>query len=334
MRPLAEVLRETPGSLAQAFEPSAAASLPADQDSLDALNLAFMSDGAVVGIHGGSSGRPLLIVQARTSAAAHHVAGRNLVHVHEGAEVVLVEAHVTLGAARGKPLGSFVTDVSVGEKAHVTHVQCLGSGTASGETHLSRWNVRLAKDARYRGFHLTSDVALARNEVNVLFEGRGARLDMSGCFLGRDSEHIDETLVIDHAVPGCESRELFKGVLEGRARGIFQGKVIVRQDAQKTDGKQMAQALMLSPDAEFDSKPELEIYADDVVCGHGSTAAELDTDLLFYMRARGIPLDQARAMLIESFVGETFDKIENEAVREAVSAVAVGWLHRVAQDAR
>ena len=115
-------------------------------------------------------------------------------------------------------------------------------------------------------------------------------------------------------------------MLADRARGVFQGKVIVRPDAQKSDGKQMAQALMLSPDAEFDSKPELEIYADDVVCGHGSTAAELDEDMMFYMRARGIPPEEARELLIEGFIGEALDKIEDEAVREALAAIAKGRL--------
>jgi Fe-S cluster assembly protein SufD len=152
--------------------------------------------------------------------------------------------------------------------------------------------------------------------------GEGARLDVSGAFLGRGSEHTDTTLVIDHAVPGCESRELFKGVLADRAHGVFQGKVIVRPNAQKSDGKQMAQALMLSEEAEFDCKPELEIHADDVVCGHGSTAAELDADHLFYLRARGIPLEEARALLIESFIGEAIDKVEHEAARDAFAAIA------------
>jgi Fe-S cluster assembly protein SufD len=197
-------------------------------------------------------------------------------------------------------------------------------------THLGSWRVHLGQDAVYRGFHLTSDLALARNDASVTFTGPGAKLDFSGCFLGRGREHVDSTLVVDHAVPGCESRELFKGVLDDRARGIVQGKVIVRPHAQKTDGKQMAQALILSPDAEFDSKPELEIYADDVVCGHGSTAAELDEELLFYCRSRGIPLDDARALLIESFVGEAFDKIEDEAVRQALLGTALDWLHRKA----
>ena len=134
-------------------------------------------------------------------------------------------------------------------------------------------------------------------------------------------------------MPACESRELFKGVLEDEARGIFQGKVIVRPDAQKTDGKQMAQVLMLSPYAEFDSKPELEIYADDVVCGHGSTSADLDEDLLFYCRSRGIPEAEARGLLIESFVGEALAKVEREDVREALTQVARGWLADAAKRA-
>jgi len=132
-------------------------------------------------------------------------------------------------------------------------------------------------------------------------------------------------------VPHCESRELFKGVLDNAGRGIFQGKIIVRPHAQKTDGKQMAQALMLSSDAEFDSKPELEIYADDVVCGHGSTSAELDEDMLFYCKSRGIPDNEARALLIESFIGEALDKVEHEGVREALSTMARDWLSAAAK---
>ena len=123
--------------------------------------------------------------------------------------------------------------------------------------------------------------------------------------------------MVDHKVPGCESRELFKGVLADRARGVFQGKIIVRPGADKTDGKQMARALLLSQDAEFDTKPELEIYADDVACGHGATAAALDEDLMFYCRSRGIPEAEARALLIEAFIGDAIDKVERRgAVRD------------------
>ena len=192
--------------------------------------------------------------------------------------------------------------------------------------HLANWLVDVGANADYRGFQFTSGVTLARNGLAVTFKGEDAKIDLSGVFLARKTQHVDTTLVVDHAVPACLSRELFKGVLEDEARGIFQGKVIVRPDAQKTDGKQMAQVLMLSPNAEFDSKPELEIYADDVVCGHGSTSADLDEDLLFYCRSRGIPEAEARALLIESFVGEALAKIEREDVREALTEWRGGWL--------
>jgi Fe-S cluster assembly protein SufD len=127
-------------------------------------------------------------------------------------------------------------------------------------------------------------------------------------------------------VPACTSRELFKLVLDDEARGIFQGKVVVLPDAQKTDGKQMAQALLLSETAEFDSKPELEIFADDVVCGHGATSGQIDDELLFYLKSRGLPEQEARALLIQAFVGETFAVVENEALQEAFNAAAAEWL--------
>ncbi len=290
-----------------------------------ALNTAFMSDGVLLKVRKDQDpGKPVLLVHARTAAVPTAMAVRNVISLEPGARLSLVEAHVTLdGAARGA-LANVVTDVTLGDGATCDHVKSLADTT--GSTHLATWTTKLGKDATYRGFQLTASPALARNDINITFSGEGGKLDLSGAFLARGTEHIDTTLVVDHAVPHCESRELFKGVLDGRAHGIFQGKIIVRPDAQKTDGKQMSQALMLSPDAQFSSKPELEIYADDVVCGHGATCTEIDADLLFYCRSRGIPPDVARAMLTESFIGEAVEKIENEAVREAIGTLAIGWL--------
>jgi Fe-S cluster assembly protein SufD len=296
-----------------------------DQGTVVALNRAFMTDGVMLKVRKDQDpGKPVLLVHVRGAAEPGAIAVRSVVSVEAGAKLTLIEAHVALdGAAQGN-LTNAVTDVDVADGAACTHIKSLVD--RAGATHLATWNVRLGKDAAYRGFQLTASPALARNDINVTFNGEGSKLDLSGGFLARGSEHIDTTLVVDHAVPGCESRELFKGVLDGRAHGVFQGKIIVRPDAQKTDGKQMSQALMLSPDAQFSSKPELEIYADDVVCGHGATCTEIDADMMFYCRSRGIPPDVARAMLTESFIGEAVDKIEDEAVREAISAMAVGWL--------
>jgi Fe-S cluster assembly protein SufD len=291
------------------------------QEAVDALNTAFMTDGAVVRIADKAKlAKPLLLVFLRAGREPRLVTVRNVVRVGAGAQATIVEAHVALpGAATGQ--ANALTSIEVGESASVLHAKLTLEG--AGTTHLASWRATLGAEAIYRIFQLTAGTGLVRNHVAPTFAGEGARFDFAGCFLGRDAEHIDTTMVVDHAVPGGTSRELMKGVLAGRARGVFQGKVIVRPDAQKTDGKQMAQALMLSEEAEFDSKPELEIFADDVVCGHGSTAAQLDDDLLFYLRSRGVPLAQARALLVESFVGEAFDKIDDERLREALLAIAL-----------
>ena len=227
------------------------------------------------------------------------------------------------GAAKDAQLNT-LSEVTVGRAATLHHAKV--AVDEGSNVHLGNWDVTLDAKATYRGFQFSTGLGLARNDINIVFAGEGGKLDLSGAYLVRGSEHVDTTLVVDHAVPACESRELFKGVLDGHGRGIFQGKIIVQPDAQKTDGKQMSQALMLSEDAEFDSKPELEIFADDVVCGHGATSAELDPDMLFYCRSRGIPESEARALMIESFIGEAIDKVEHPEVRTALMVFAKNWL--------
>jgi Fe-S cluster assembly protein SufD len=298
------------------------------QEAVIALNTAFMTDGALVRVAKGTQlTKPLLLICVRAGSGPRLVTTRNLIRIGEAAKATLIEAHVALpDAAAGQ--ANTLSQIVVGDGASLTHVKCTLDGT--GTTHVASWMAALGAQSSYRAFQLTAGTGLVRNHLAVTFEGEGAKLDISGSFLGRGAEHIDTTLVVDHAVPGCESRELFKGVLADKARGVFQGKVIVRPDAQKTDGKQMAQALMLSEDAEFDSKPELEIHADDVICGHGSTAAEIDPDMLFYLRSRGVPMEEARGLLIQSFVGEALDKVEDERLREALAAIAKARLAALA----
>jgi len=303
------------------------ASTPEGGDAVEALNTAFMTDGAAVRVaEGASVAKPLMIVFVRAGSQASSVAVRNFVTAEAGANATVIEAHVVLPGASPDVQLNALTEVTVGKGATLHHAKvAVDEGKA---LHLSNCDVTLDADATYRNFQFSAGLGLARNGLNIIFEGEGSKLDLSGAYLARHSEHIDTTLVVDHAVPRCESRELFKGVIDGHGRGVFQGKIIVRPDAQKTDGKQMSQALMLSEDAEFDSKPELEIFADDVVCGHGTTAAELDADLLFYCRSRGIPEKEARALMIESFIGEAIEKVENESLRDALAAYAMQWLGR------
>jgi Fe-S cluster assembly protein SufD len=319
--PLAKVL-DKPG---YEWVQEAFAMVDDDRLAVRAINTAFVTDGIALRVAAGAKlDLPIHIVSITDADEPVAVATRNLIRIEAGAKVTVIESHVGLSEAAVMRQATSVTQIAVGEQAEADHIQHLAGG--ADVTHLGQWDVELAESAIYRGFQLTAGVGLARNDFHAGFTGPDARLDLSGLMLGRGRDHIDTTLVVDHTTTGCESRELFKAVLDDRARAVFQGKVIVAPEAQKTDGKQMAQALMLSPDAEFDSKPELEIYADDVACGHGSTAAELDPDMLFYLRTRGIPRDEARALLIQSFAAEALEKIGDVAVREAARAVTLGWL--------
>ena len=322
VKPLAGALAAAPEKIAEGLTRTTGP----QRDATLALNTAFMTDGAIVRIADGAAlAKPLLIVFLTTGKTAQLASVRNVISAGAGSTATVIEAHVSVPGRPQSNQTNTVTELTVGKGATLAHIKvAIGNGT---EVHLANWNVSLGAAANYRGFQYTSGLGLVRNQISAVYAGEGTKLDLSGAYLAQGTEHVDTTLVVDHAVPHCESRELFKGVLEGRSRGVFQGKIIVRPGAQKTDGKQMAQALMLSPDAEFNSKPELEIFADDVVCGHGTTTSELDPDLLFYCMSRGIPENEARALLIESFIGEALDKVEHEGLRAALATYAGAWLN-------
>ena len=295
-----------------------------DGDATLALNAAFMRDGAAIQIQDDAKvEKPILLIFAHSGEQAKATTVRNLVCVGARSDVTLLEAYISLDGDAPTQTNT-LTALQIGEGASVHHIKALRDGNAA--THLSNWLVHLSGSAIYRAFQLNGETALTRNQLFVKFNGEGATFDMGAALVGRAGEHCDTTLVVDHAVPHCTSNELFKTVLADNARGVFQAKVIVRPDAQKSDGKQMAQALLLSQNAEFDSKPELEIYADDVVCGHGSTSAELDPEHLFYLRARGIPDGQARALLTEAFIAEAIDRVEDEDIRAALMDTTRTWL--------
>ena len=294
-----------------------------NRDPIVALNLALMSGGvALRAAKGVTLEKPVHLIHLDNGEEPVSVVTRNLVILEEGAALDVVESYGSLNG--GEVQRNAVTEVVVGDKARLNHIKL--QLEAEPAFHLATWLVEIKADARYEAFQFSSGASLSRNQIYAAFAGEGSALDISGALLMRGHQHCDTTLLVEHRVPHGTSRELFKAVLDGEARGIFQGKIIVSPGAQKTDGKQMAQALLLSETAEFDSKPELEIFADDVACGHGSTSGEIDEDLLFYLEARGIPEPQARALLIQAFVGEALEKIENEALREALNRATANWL--------
>jgi Fe-S cluster assembly protein SufD len=250
-----------------------------------------------------------------TTGKDNAVATRLHIEVEAGASATIVETHIGEGSYLHAPLVTMKID----KGARLDRVKL--EHEAATAQHLSQVIVDLEQTAIFNDFTFTSGAQLSRQNANVNFNGQNAQARVNGSYLLKNSQHADTRLVVDHRVPHCESRELFKCVMQDKARGIFQGKVIVRKDAQKTDGKQSSHALLLSETAEFDAKPELEIYADDVVCGHGTTCGDLNHDHLFYLKSRGIPEATARAMLVEAFVSEAFEAVENEQVREVLGSL-------------
>ncbi len=283
------------------------------------MNAAFATGGAHLRISGNAD-TPIELMFISTSEAARTIATRNVIEVAEGASATLVETHV----GEGVYLANSVSEIRVAASARLDRIKV---ERESGEAiHLAHTHVTLAKNAVLNDFTLTSGARVSRQNGTVEFHGEGTDAKVSGAFMLSGKQHADTRLVIDHQQPRCTSRELFKCVMDENARGIFQGKVMVRRDAQKTDGKQSSHALLLSGTAEFDAKPELEIFADDVVCGHGATSGDLDHDQLFYLMSRGLPEAEAKSLLIAAFVGEAFDVIVNEGVRQALVKYAGLWL--------
>jgi Fe-S cluster assembly protein SufD len=301
--------------------------IAASDDIAVALNTAFMGDGAVIRVAAGATlARPIHLVFANSGLRPAAVFTRSLVVVERGARAMVVESHE--GAASGDVQVDVqvnaLLELVVGDEAHVDHVKMTGAG--SGTLHVSTLAAAIGARARFNEFLFTAGGAVVRNQLFVRFDGEGTVASIRGATLLNGSQHADVTLVADHAVGGCTGRELFKSVLDDDGRAIFQGKIIVRRGAQKTDARMATHALLLSETAEADNKPELEIYADDVQCGHGATAGELDDDLLFYLRARGIPEKEAEALLIQAFVGEAVDGIEHAGLRDTLMDHVIAWL--------
>lgn len=311
------------GSPSDWLKQTLASLTPPHQDTVVALNTALMSGGIALRIDDDAEfDIPVHIVHVAAAKAAASITSRNVISIGAGASVSLLESYVSLSDA---PLQrNAVSELIAGDGSNVRHIKFQNENLQT--THLTSWMTRLGADVNYEAFQFSIGAAVARNQVFVTFAGEGSRSHVSGAVMARAKQHNDTTMVIDHAVPSCESREFNKLVLDGSARGVVQCKAIVQKDAQKTDGHQMAQALMLSEMAEFDSKPELEIFADDVVCGHGSTSGQVDDELMFYLRARGIPEAQARALLIAAFVGEAIDKVSDEPVRDVFAELSRSWL--------
>ena len=306
------------GSLARAIaegrpECTHLSAATADRVPFAALNTAFLDDGAFVVVPAG-----LVLADPIHIVVISGGAGRSMAHprtlIVAGANSQARVAQTFLGAAGEAHFTNAVTEVTVGDNA------ALDLYTDQRETdtafHIASLHVQLARSSTFRSRAVTLGGRLLRNDIFAVLSGEGAHCALDGCYLVDGDRLVDNHTTIDHATPHCTSHELYKGILDGKARAVFNGRIIVREDAQKTDAKQTNRALLLSDEAQVNSNPQLEIFADDVKCTHGAAIGQLDDEALFYLRARGLTLREARDMLIHAYAGEVLEGIAIEALKQ------------------
>ncbi len=286
---------------------------PPDDDGFVALNTAFLRDGALVHVPRNTVvSAPINLVFVTGGRQQPRVTyPRTLVVAESNAQLDLVESYVSLTNERC--LTNAVTEIVVEDGASVNHYRLLLESAQAYHVGVSR--VSQARDSSFSSAAFAKGAALGRNDFQVLLDGPGANCSLNGLYFTTGNQHMDNFINIDHAQPNCTSRLLYKGILDGRSRAVFGGNVTVRKEAQKTDAQQTDKNLLLSNDAEVDSKPSLLIYADDVKCGHGATAGHIDEDTLFYMRSRGLDVATASQILIHAFASEIIETVRLEPLR-------------------
>ena len=285
---------------------------------LAALNTAFATDGLLIRVTG-KVAKPVHLLYRHESdssdAILHHV-----VKVEEGGDVTVLES----GPAAAR--FNAVMEVDVADRAAFHHVRVQGRDhERRAATHIFG---RLGTESTFKTFTLTVNGVLTRNEAVIELTGDDAAVHVAGACMGDGDFHHDDTVFITHDAVNCESRQIFKKVLRNGATGVFQGKILVKPGAQKTDGYQISQSLLLDEDSQFLAKPELEIYADDVACSHGSTSGAIDEDGLFYLRARGVPRGTAEDLLTIAFIAEAVQEVEDEDIQTEINELVAAWLGR------
>jgi Fe-S cluster assembly protein SufD len=291
-----------------------------------ALNTAFMEDGAFIEVPKGVVvERPIEILYISTGGEKAWVAHpRNLVIAAQGSQVALVETYVGLGG--GVYFNNAVTEIVAEDNAHVDYVKLQSETEAA--FHVATVEVYAARNAAAQTNSIQFGARLGREEVTMVLDGEGAEGYLYGLYVTNGQQLIDNHTAIDHAKPHCSSREFYKGILDDKSTGVFNGKILVRKDAQKTDSKQSDKNLLLSESATINTKPQLEIFADDVRCTHGATIGQIDPESIFYLRSRGIDLEEARDLLIVAFAGEIIDHVKFEPLQQRLKAALLAKMKR------
>ena len=290
-----------------------------EDNAFAALNNAFFQDGGFVFVPAGQSVEEpvqfLFINTSKDSGATTHP--RNLIIAERGAKLTVIESYVSLASA--PTFTNAVTEFALGDNAIVEH--CKFQDESPEAFHIAALHSHLGRAVSFSSHSIATGAKLARNNLRTTLDGEGIECVLNGVYITNNDQISDHYMVVDHAKPHCASHEYFNGILAGKSKGVFHGRILVRPDAQKTDAKQTNKNLLLSDDATADTKPQLEIYADDVKCTHGATIGQLNDESIYYLRSRGIGLENARRMLIHAFAGEIIDRVKHDALREELDAL-------------
>ncbi|MCJ8148909.1 Fe-S cluster assembly protein SufD [Shinella sedimenti] len=291
-------------------------------DTIGRLNGAFVRDGFVLDIPAGTELTTPVEIQTTQNAGQTHT--RFPATFGAQSKATVIERHVATG--ENAAFVTTVSDITLSDGAEITWIIFQAQGGA--DTHLGQIRITLGTDAKLRLYVINAGGKLVRQEIHVVVSGEGSDLVLRGINLLGGETHNDVTFTVGHNVPNTTSTEVIRNVIFDRARGVFQGQIRVAPDAQKTDAKMSCNTLLLSDEADFSAKPELEIFADDVQCGHGATVIDIDHTQLYYLMARGIPENKARAMLVNAFVAEIVEELEDEPLVEALEGVIADWLEK------
>lgn len=286
-----------------------------DTDALIALNTAFSANGLFLQVDKNNViPMPLHVIYVNSGNANIVTNTRSFINVQANAEVTLVESFYNIGSA--KVFSNFVSEKFVGENAKLTCHTFQNEGALSYSVNTNQ--VKINKYANYSNTTMTLSGELVRNNHNVVLADSNCEAHLNGLFISNGTQSVDNHTLIDHQMPHCESNELYKGIAKDKSTGTFNGKIFVRKDAQKTNAYQSSKNILMSDDATINTKPQLEIYADDVKCSHGTSTGKIDTEALFYLKARGIGEESARKLLLQAFAQELIDKIEIPSLQERV----------------
>lgn len=285
-----------------------------DENGFSALNTAFFTDGAFIHVPAGKVVREAvhLMFIATTGEAGAAIHPRNLIIAEPNSKLTLIESYVS--TAQSAYVTNALDEFVIGDNAVVEH--CKFQDESRTAYHVAAQHLHLGRGANVISHSFAFGAKLSRNNIRTTLAGEGLDCILNGLYITRDEQLADHHMIVEHAKPNCNSHEYYNGILDDRSKGVFHGRILVQQEAQKTDAKQTNKNLLLSDDATIDTKPQLEIYADDVKCTHGATVGQLNDESIFYLRARGIGIDTARRILIHAFAGEIIDRVRCEPLRE------------------